>query len=56
MKRLVSSLVVVFILIMTLAEGCVRSAAGEPAGPQSARHSQQPASTIPRNWNASWTR
>lgn len=31
MKKLVSSLVVAFILIMTLAEGCARSAAGAPA-------------------------
>jgi CubicO group peptidase (beta-lactamase class C family) len=33
MKNMVSSLVVVFILIMTLAGGCVRSVADERAGP-----------------------
>jgi hypothetical protein len=33
MKKLVSSLLVVFILIMTLAGGCVRSAADGPADP-----------------------
>jgi hypothetical protein len=33
MKKVVSSLVVIFILIMTLAGGCVRSATDEPAGP-----------------------
>lgn len=33
MKKLVSSLVVTFILVMTLAGGCVRSAADESVGP-----------------------
>jgi hypothetical protein len=33
MKTTVCSLVIIFILIMALAGGCVRAAANEPAGP-----------------------